>query len=79
VAFSHDSALLASASTDSMVKLWDASSGECLQTLGIGKTLSGISFDITESYLHTRIGTIDIRALSGSRTLPTIAEVHSPQ
>ena len=33
VAFSHDSARLASASDDKTVKIWDASSGECLQTL----------------------------------------------
>ena len=33
VAFSHDSTRLASASGDSTVKIWDASSGACLQTL----------------------------------------------
>jgi WD40 repeat protein len=33
VAFSHDSARLASASDDSTVKVWDAHSGACLQTL----------------------------------------------
>ena len=33
VAFSHDSARLASASYDNTVKIWDASSGACLQTL----------------------------------------------
>ncbi|KAH0543952.1 hypothetical protein GP486_008540 [Trichoglossum hirsutum] len=33
VAFSHDSARLASASYDQTVKIWDASSGACLQTL----------------------------------------------
>ena len=33
VAFSHDSTRLASASYDSTVKIWDASSGECLSTL----------------------------------------------
>jgi WD40 repeat protein len=33
VAFSHDSTRLASASSDSTVKIWDASSGDCLQTL----------------------------------------------
>jgi WD40 repeat protein len=33
VAFSHDSMQLASASYDSTVKIWDASSGACLQTL----------------------------------------------
>src|SRR6266480_6903838 len=39
VAFSHDSARLASASADETVKIWNASSGECLQTLGISKVL----------------------------------------
>jgi WD40 repeat protein len=33
VVFSHDSTLLASASDDETVKIWDATSGECLQTL----------------------------------------------
>src|SRR5438067_705131 len=33
VAFSHDSARLASASNDNTIKIWDASSGACLQTL----------------------------------------------
>ncbi len=60
VAFSHDSARLASASYDKTVKIWDASSGECLQTLDIGKTLFNISVDTTGSYLHTEIGTIAI-------------------
>ncbi|KAF1959162.1 HET-domain-containing protein [Byssothecium circinans] len=79
VAFSHDSARLASASSDGTVKVWDVSSGACLQTLSIGKRLLRISFDITDSYLHTDIGTIDIRALSGSPSLPTISEPCSPQ
>jgi WD40 repeat protein len=33
IAFSHDSTRLASASYDKTVKIWDASSGACLQTL----------------------------------------------
>ncbi|KAF2800997.1 hypothetical protein K505DRAFT_227576 [Melanomma pulvis-pyrius CBS 109.77] len=49
VAFSHDSARLTSASYDRTVKIWDASSGECLQTLDMGWPLFGISFDITDS------------------------------
>jgi hypothetical protein len=33
VAFSHDSAWLASASSDRTIKIWDARSGECVQTI----------------------------------------------
>ncbi|GIJ85686.1 hypothetical protein Asppvi_004547 [Aspergillus pseudoviridinutans] len=33
VVFSHDSRLVASASDDETVKIWDATSGQCLQTL----------------------------------------------
>ena len=77
VAFSHDSAQLASASDDKTVKVWDASSGECLQTLRIGRALQRISFDVTDSYLHTDIGTMDISALSGSIT-PAILKHHNP-
>jgi WD40 repeat protein len=62
VAFSHDSTRLASASSDSTVKIWDASSGACLQTLDVGKSLSALSFDPTSSYLYTEIGTIDIQS-----------------
>ena len=62
VAFSHDSTRLASASYDRTVKIWDASSGACLQTLDIGKSLSALSFDATSSYLYTEIGAIDIQS-----------------
>ncbi|KAF2174670.1 hypothetical protein K469DRAFT_613817 [Zopfia rhizophila CBS 207.26] len=79
VAFSHDSARLASASYDETVKIWDASSDECLQMLSIGKTLNSISFDITDSYLHTEIGIIDISALSGSFALRTGSEPYNPK
>ncbi|KAF2474924.1 uncharacterized protein BDR25DRAFT_214455 [Lindgomyces ingoldianus] len=79
VAFSHNSARLASASDDNTVKIWDASSGDCLQTLSIGKRLYRISFDITDSYLRTEIGAIDIPARPGSLSLLTILEPRSPQ
>jgi WD40 repeat protein len=79
VAFSHDSTRLASASYDSTVKIWDAGSGECLQTLGIGRRLSNISFDTTGSYLRTEIGTIDIDASSASNMTPNVADPQNPR
>jgi WD40 repeat protein len=75
VAFSHDSTRLASASVDTTVKIWDAGSGECLQTLGIGKDILNISFDSTGSYLHTEIGTI---AIDGSPALNITPSVTGP-
>jgi WD40 repeat protein len=60
VAFSHDSSKLASASFDNTVKVWDASSGACLQTLNIGKILDSLSFGPTSTFLRTEIGLISI-------------------
>ena len=79
VAFSHDLARLASASDDVTVKIWDASSGECLQTFRIGRALESISFDVTDLYLHTEFGIIDISALSSLFTLPTGLEPYNPE
>ena len=79
--FSHDSTQLASTSLsdDKTVKIWDASSGVCLQMFSVGKAFYGISFDITGSYLHTDIGTIDISTPSGSRLFLSYSEPLSPQ
>ncbi|KAF2686094.1 WD40 repeat-like protein [Lentithecium fluviatile CBS 122367] len=71
VAFSHDSARLASASSDCTVKIWDAHSGECLSTLEVGRVLQDISFDATGSYLYTAGGTIRISATQLASTLTT--------
>jgi WD40 repeat protein len=76
VTFSHDSTQLASASADKTVKIWDVSSGACLQTLNMDRILYNISFDGTSSYLHSDIGTI---APSSSGTSNTISTVVTPQ
>ncbi|KAF2633262.1 hypothetical protein BU25DRAFT_405184 [Macroventuria anomochaeta] len=72
VAFSHGSTRLASASYDETVKVWDASSGERLQTLNVGRPLNSLSFDSTSLFLHTEIGTI---AIYSSRNSSEVAIV----
>ena len=57
---------LASAFGDRTVKIWDASSGACLQTLDVSKSLSNLSFDATSLCLLTKIGSIDVSASIGS-------------
>jgi WD40 repeat protein len=79
VAFSHDSTRLASASSDNTVKIWDASSRKCLQTLEVRRELSDISFDATGLYLYTEIGTITINALSASNTTPIVTKPQGPR
>src|SRR5579859_3270548 len=43
---------------DDTVKVWDAATGECIQTLNIGTSLSTIAFDPTGSYLLTEVGPV---------------------
>jgi hypothetical protein len=54
------------------VKIWDASSGKCLQTLSISSAIFHISFDTTGSYIHASIGTIAIDASSNSNMTPKV-------
>ncbi|RSL40077.1 hypothetical protein CEP54_016197 [Fusarium duplospermum] len=61
VVFSADGQHLASGSFDSTVKIWDAATGACVQTLDVGRVLFRLSFDpTTNSLLSTDIGLLNL-------------------
>jgi WD40 repeat protein len=75
VAFSHDSARLASASRDSTVKIWDASSGKCLQTLkGHNYSVDSVAFSHDSARLASASGdnTVKIWDASSGKCLQTL-------
>ncbi|KAI2791675.1 WD repeat-containing protein 5B [Penicillium oxalicum] len=61
VVFSPDSSRVASGSLDKMIKIWDAHTGACLQTLNVGNYVNILSFDTTNSSLHTSVGIFPLR------------------
>jgi len=75
VAFSHDSARLASASEDRTVKIWDASSGACLQTLkGHSHYVYSVAFSHDSARLASASGdgTVKIWDASSGACLQTL-------
>ncbi|CAO2657539.1 Nn.00g036650.m01.CDS01 [Neocucurbitaria sp. VM-36] len=62
IAFAKSSKRLASAFFSYMVRIWDLNNGECLHTFDVHAVIHQMSFDDTDAYLHTNIGTIDINA-----------------
>jgi WD40 repeat protein len=79
VAFSHDSTQLASASYDKTVKIWDASSGACLQTLaGHSDWVRTVAFsyDSTQLASTSDDSTVKIWDASSGACLQTL-EGHS--
>ncbi|KAF1959925.1 HET-R [Byssothecium circinans] len=77
VTFSYDSTLLVTASTDCTIKIRDANSGVCLRTIDVEGTILHLSFDISDSYLHTDFGTIRVSSQSGTRALATDLELQN--
>ena len=77
--FSHDSTRLASASDDSTVKIWDASTGACVQTLeGYSRFVSSVAFshDSTRLASASENKTVEIWDTSTGARVQTL-EGHS--
>jgi WD40 repeat protein len=75
VAFSHDSTRLASASDDRAVRIWDASSGACLQTLeGHSSLVRSVAFshDSTRLASACHDSTVKIWDASSGACLQTL-------
>jgi hypothetical protein len=53
-------------SDDKTARIWDASSGRCVQTLETGRALYDISLDANSRVLRTEIGPLHFNVLSGS-------------
>jgi WD40 repeat protein len=75
VTFSHDSAHLASASKGNTVKIWDTSSGKCLQTLkGHSSWVNSVAFsyDSTRLASASKDNTVKIWDTSSGKCLQTL-------
>ena len=75
VAFSHDSAWLASASRDNTIKIWDTNSGECLETLkGHSNWVRAVAFsyDLTQLVSASDDNTIKIWDTKNGECLQTL-------
>lgn len=78
VAFLPDSTLIASASDDKTVKIWEVATGRFKHTTITGTGLQRISFHSTGSRLYTDVGIIDLSMLSALYTVPRTGPTLQP-
>lgn len=82
VVFSPDSTRVASGSDDRTIKIWDTHTGACLQTLNVGSHVNILSFDTTNSSLHTSVGMVPLRGSATPNPRPptkvSALELQSP-
>lgn len=79
VAWSPDAARLASGPWDKKVKIWDATTGQCITTLEAGLLPHFLQFDTSLSCrLHTDVGTFDLPTAFSSTALAATSANHIP-